>query len=195
MPGFICLITLAGFPATIVSGSTSCVTTLPAPTTAFSPTVTPGRMVAPAPIHARRQICTRLAGNYRPIFQIVVIGDKLNICGYLDVIVDSNSSCRHHQTTGHNDYIAPEFHVGSPDTRKRSFDATSLAEIREYLMQQFIVLFGIRHRMVQPEDILPQLLCFCQFLCRLIPAVDSQFFHKLTCLPVSPILRLALHLR
>ena len=137
MLGFICLITLAGFPATIVSGSTSCVTTLSAPTTAFSPTVTPGRMVAPAPIHARRQICT----GYRPIFQIVVIGDKLNICGYLDVIVDSNSSCRHHQTTGHDDYIAPEFHVGSPDTRKRSLDATSLAEIREHLMQQFIILF------------------------------------------------------
>ena len=137
----------------------------------------------------------RLAGNYRPIFQIVVIGYKLNICGYLDVIVDSNSSCRHHQTTGHNDYIAPEFHVGSPDTRKRSLDATSLAEIREHLMQQFIVLFSIRHRMVQPEDILPQLLCFGQLLCCLIPAVDSQFFHKPTCLPVSPILRLALHLR
>ncbi len=48
------LINRAGFPATIVLGATSLVTTEPAPTTAFSPTVTPGKIVAPAPIHALR---------------------------------------------------------------------------------------------------------------------------------------------
>ena len=37
--------TFAGFPATIVPGGTSFVTTLPAPTIAFSPTVTPARIV------------------------------------------------------------------------------------------------------------------------------------------------------
>ncbi len=40
-PGCICLITLAGFPATTVHDGTSFVTTAPAPTTAQSPTVTP----------------------------------------------------------------------------------------------------------------------------------------------------------
>lgn len=43
---------LAGLPATMVSGATFLVTTLAAPTTALSPTVTPGNIVAPAPIHA-----------------------------------------------------------------------------------------------------------------------------------------------
>lgn len=52
--------TRAGLPATMVSGETSRVTTLPAPTTALSPTVTPGRMVEPAPIQARLPMWTGL---------------------------------------------------------------------------------------------------------------------------------------
>lgn len=43
-------ITLAGFPPTRVFGGTSLVTTDPAATTEFSPTVTPPIMVAPAAI-------------------------------------------------------------------------------------------------------------------------------------------------
>lgn len=42
--------TLAGLPVTTVFGSTSFVTTLLTPTTLFSPIVTQGRMVVPAPI-------------------------------------------------------------------------------------------------------------------------------------------------
>src|ERR1700722_215529 len=42
----------AGFPATILLAATSRVTTLPAPTMAFSPMVRLGRMVAPDPIDA-----------------------------------------------------------------------------------------------------------------------------------------------
>lgn len=49
-----CLIVLAGLPPTTVLFSTSLVTTAPAATTAFSPTVIPGRMVAPAPIQQLR---------------------------------------------------------------------------------------------------------------------------------------------
>src|SRR5262249_59172928 len=44
--------TLAGLPATIVLGGTFLVTTLPAPTMAFSPIVTFDRMVAPDPTEA-----------------------------------------------------------------------------------------------------------------------------------------------
>src|SRR5207302_10174842 len=44
--------TLAGFPATIEFAGTLFVTTLPAPTMAFSPMVTFGRIVAPDPIEA-----------------------------------------------------------------------------------------------------------------------------------------------
>ena len=40
----------AGFPATVAPGATSRVTTDPAPTTASSPMVTPGRMTAPEPM-------------------------------------------------------------------------------------------------------------------------------------------------
>src|SRR5437016_3053713 len=40
----------AGFPATIIFGGTSRVTTLPAPTIAFSPIVTRERTVVPEPI-------------------------------------------------------------------------------------------------------------------------------------------------
>ena len=39
-------------PPTTVFAGTSFETTAPAATTAFSPTVTPGSIVAPAPIHA-----------------------------------------------------------------------------------------------------------------------------------------------
>jgi hypothetical protein len=52
------LMTLAGIPATTVFSGTTLLTTAPAPTTEFSPTVTPGKMVAPAPIHAFRLITT-----------------------------------------------------------------------------------------------------------------------------------------
>ena len=41
-------ITFAGFPTTIALAGTSFVTTAAAPTIAFSPIVTPGRMVTPA---------------------------------------------------------------------------------------------------------------------------------------------------
>src|SRR5271166_4742179 len=44
--------TWPGFPTTIALQGTLFVTTLPAPTNAFSPTVTPARMVAPDPIDA-----------------------------------------------------------------------------------------------------------------------------------------------
>lgn len=47
---------LAGTPATMTLSGTSFVTTVPAATMAFSPMVTPGRMIAPAPIHALRFI-------------------------------------------------------------------------------------------------------------------------------------------
>lgn len=47
---------LAGFPVTMVSGSTYFVTTLSALTTLFSPIVTPRRIVEPTPIHTLRQI-------------------------------------------------------------------------------------------------------------------------------------------
>ena len=43
---------LAGMPPTTVFAGTSLETTAPAATTAFSPMVTPGSIVAPAPIHA-----------------------------------------------------------------------------------------------------------------------------------------------
>ena len=43
--------TLAGLPTTIVFGSTSFVTTAPAPTMAFLPIVTPPKIVAEPPIH------------------------------------------------------------------------------------------------------------------------------------------------
>src|SRR5215467_10739462 len=46
--------TFAGLPATIVFGGTSCVTTLPAPTIAFSPMTTLERIVDPEPIEAPR---------------------------------------------------------------------------------------------------------------------------------------------
>jgi hypothetical protein len=45
------LTTFAGTPATTVSGGTFCEITAAAATTEFSPTVTPGKIVAAAPIH------------------------------------------------------------------------------------------------------------------------------------------------
>ena len=47
---------LAGIPPTTVLGGTSVVTTEPAATTEFSPMVTPGNIVAAAPIQALRFI-------------------------------------------------------------------------------------------------------------------------------------------
>ena len=46
------LINFAGTPPTTVFAGISLVTTEPAATTEFSPTVTPGSIIAPAPIQA-----------------------------------------------------------------------------------------------------------------------------------------------
>src|SRR5208337_1861835 len=54
---------LAGFPATITLAGTSLVTTLPAPTTAFSPTVTLDRIVLPEPIEA--PFLTRVTSTFQ----------------------------------------------------------------------------------------------------------------------------------
>ena len=59
-PHSIIFMSFAGLPPTMVFGATSFVTTALAATTAFSPTVTPGRIVALAPIHALRQMWTGL---------------------------------------------------------------------------------------------------------------------------------------
>src|SRR6266481_3564033 len=50
--------TLAGLPTTVVPGGTSRVTTLPAPTMASSPMLTPGRTIAPPPIQTLLPIRT-----------------------------------------------------------------------------------------------------------------------------------------
>lgn len=55
------LITRAGLPATTHPSGTSRVTTLPAPTMLWMPIVTPGRMIAPAPIQAPSSIRTGLS--------------------------------------------------------------------------------------------------------------------------------------
>jgi len=49
---------LAGLPNTVTLGGTSRVTTLPAPTTASSPILTPGRMIVPPPIQTFRPMRT-----------------------------------------------------------------------------------------------------------------------------------------
>src|SRR5262249_3017019 len=54
---------LAGFPATIALAGTSLVTTLPAPTIAFSPIVMLQRMVEPEPIEAPLQ--TRVFSTFQ----------------------------------------------------------------------------------------------------------------------------------
>lgn len=54
----ISLILRAGLPTTMVYGSTSFVTTAPAPTTAPSPMVRPFRIIAPAPIQQSLPIFT-----------------------------------------------------------------------------------------------------------------------------------------
>src|SRR5438128_2496522 len=46
----------AGLPLTVAPTGTSRVTTLPAPITALSAIVTPGRIIAPPPIHTSRPI-------------------------------------------------------------------------------------------------------------------------------------------
>src|SRR5262249_44266006 len=56
----------AGFPATIVSAGTSLVTTLPAPTIAFSPTVIPHNNVALEPMDAPR--FTRVGSHVQSAF-------------------------------------------------------------------------------------------------------------------------------
>src|ERR1017187_3816072 len=53
----------AGFPATTAPGGTSLVTTLPAPTSACSPTVMPQSKVAPDPIGAPRLTKVRMHGQ------------------------------------------------------------------------------------------------------------------------------------
>ena len=54
------LTTLAGLPATTVSGGTSRVTTPPAPIMAFSPIVMPQSNVAPEPMEAPRLTSGRI---------------------------------------------------------------------------------------------------------------------------------------
>ena len=49
---YVSLIIFAGTPPTIVLAGTSLLTTAPAATIEFSPMVTPGKIVAPAPIQA-----------------------------------------------------------------------------------------------------------------------------------------------
>ena len=49
---------LAGLPNTVTLGGTSRVTTLPAPTMASSPILTPGRMIVPPPIQTFRPMRT-----------------------------------------------------------------------------------------------------------------------------------------
>src|SRR5947208_2071181 len=59
--------TRAGLPATMLFGGTFLVTTLPAPTIEFSPTVTFARIVAPEPIEAPLLISVRSTAQSRSV--------------------------------------------------------------------------------------------------------------------------------
>lgn len=59
--------TRAGTPTTLALGATSRVTTLPAPTTALRPIVTPSRILAPAPIQILSSIDKSLRSSRRSI--------------------------------------------------------------------------------------------------------------------------------
>ena len=78
---------LAGFPATMALEGTSFVTTLPAPTIAFSPTETLARIVAPDPMDA--PFLTTVAFNF-PI-GLGLQGSFSGGGARIDVVDESNS--------------------------------------------------------------------------------------------------------
>src|SRR5574343_1411654 len=69
----------AGFPTTVVSGGTSFVTTDPAPTTAFSPMITPQRIVLLAPIVA--PFLTRVLAKLPFLFALGCFTLVKTVCG------------------------------------------------------------------------------------------------------------------
>ena len=69
--------TLAGFPATTARGGTSFVTTLPAPTTARSPTMMPHSNVALDPMEAPRLTTVRVPHVERGGAMVRCIVDRL----------------------------------------------------------------------------------------------------------------------
>src|SRR5258708_9664175 len=87
--------TRAGFPATIEFAGTFRVTTLPAPTMAFSPIVRLARIVAPEPIEAPRSISenaidrksTRLNSSHQIISYAVFCLKKKKKKKYCDIDV------------------------------------------------------------------------------------------------------------
>ena len=81
------LSTRAGFPATVALAGTSPVTTLPAPTIAFSPTVIPPSKVTPDPIEAPR--LTRVTSQLQSssLFQLAVaVG-----CAWITIVDESDA--------------------------------------------------------------------------------------------------------
>lgn len=83
--------TLQGFPTATTLDGISFVTTLPAPITVLSPIVTPGKMIAPAPIQQFLPICTGILYRYNrsrssgktgwPAVAIVTSGSNISVIG------------------------------------------------------------------------------------------------------------------
>jgi hypothetical protein len=88
--------TRAGLPATMTSGGTSRVTTLPAPITARAPMVMPQRSVAPEPIEAPRWTRVGSHGQSALQFALAAGRSRVTIIGEGDVVADENFVLQHH---------------------------------------------------------------------------------------------------
>ena len=85
------LTTLAGLPATMASGGTSRVTTLPAPIIAFSPTVIPHSSTAPEPMDAPRLTKVGMQDQSASVCNFPSAGGAgITVVGESDVVTDEN---------------------------------------------------------------------------------------------------------
>lgn len=125
----ISLTTLAGTPATSVAGGTSRVTTAPAATTESAPMVTPGMMVAAAPIHTF--VSATIGADVAPPdawfngvagrHEIDLVGDHHLVCDRDGCMTGERTLIANEDRTTHRD-VQPVIGIEGRDEMKRLSD-------------------------------------------------------------------------
>ena len=81
----------------------------------------------------------------------MIIRYQLYVGGYLNIIVNRNTTGRHHQATIHYNDMAANLHLMGTNDSKRGIHTTAFPHIWKKTMKQPIIFVRHRHSMVQAE--------------------------------------------
>ena len=111
------------------------------------------------------------------LFWVVVVGNELGVGCNQHIVLDGDASGTHEERVGLYNYILAYLHVLSAHHRRGSHQTASFAKLSEDFVNQFIILFGKGHGVVQLEAELNLLYALRLLLWSQLAHINPNLFH------------------